>query len=60
MNRKLKYLGLISGICGMGAGLFLLVAAIADLTVPRPLIVVFTAACLINAVLNFMNFRAAK
>ena len=52
-----KIISLISGICGLIIGIVMIIAAIMDAVVPKPLWIAFSAACLTNAVMILTNTK---
>lgn len=57
---KEKIVGLITGVCSIIIGASLLIAALTDMTIPKPLVAIFSIACLINAILILRNYRKNK
>ncbi|MCR5104302.1 MAG: hypothetical protein K6B68_07595 [Eubacterium sp.] len=56
MDKK-KIIFLISGICGLLVGITIIVLAIIDVTLPKPLWILFSASCLINVVSIISNYK---
>ena len=56
MDKK-KIIFLISGIFGLLVGILIIVLAIIDVTLPKPLWILFSASCLINVVSIISNYR---
>ncbi len=52
--------GMITGMGGMLPGIVMLIAALAEITLPRPVIAAFAAVCLLNAALILINYRKKK
>ena len=52
-----KIIGIISCIIGILLGIALLVVAIMDIDVPKPVWAVFAVVCLIDAVINIINYK---
>ena len=52
-----KITGIVAGITGILLGIVLLVNAVMDIDVPKPVRAVFAVVCLTNAVINIVNYQ---
>ena len=61
MKAAVIILVLISGICTIICGIWFLVAGIMDITVPKPVTVLFCIGCLVSGIVNIKNaFKGGK
>lgn len=52
-----KIAALISAVCGLALGVAMLITALMDVALPKPLYFVFAAVCFVNAAFIWTHFR---
>lgn len=55
-----KIVALISGILGIVLGIYMLIAGLMDITIPKWLIGLFSIVCLVNGILSLMNIKTKQ
>ena len=61
METAVKILILICGICTIICGIWFLVVGIMDISVPKPVTVLFCIGCLVSGIVNIKNaFKGGK
>ena len=55
-----KIVALISGILGIVLGLYMLIAGLMDITIPKWMIGLFSIVCLVNGILSLMNLKTKQ
>ena len=55
-----KFFGMIIGILTAIYGIVILICSIADVNLPKPIMVILAIACIINAVLIIVNYKKIK
>ena len=55
MEKALKILVLISGVCTVICGIWFLIAGIMDIPVPKSVMILFCIGCLVSGIVNIRN-----
>lgn len=55
-----RVVSLVAGICGILSGILIIIFSVMDMPFPTPLWILFSASCIFNGIINYMNWSKKK